>query len=499
MVRRSILRALTRLVARQQAFVRDDRQETKDMPDSQTDPALLPAHVLAADLAAGRRSSSGIVEACLARIDKHDETLASFVDVYADSARLAAEAADKAMRAGHRIGPLHGLPVAIKDIIEIEGKVTTGGAGIWRQRRSPMTATLVSRLIANGLIILGKLHTVEFALGGWGTNQTMGTPWNPWDAATPRTPGGSSSGAGVAVAACLVPWAVGTDTGGSIRLPSSWCGVTGLKATVGRVSRHGVLPLSPAFDSPGPMARCVEDVALLLDAMAGPDPRDPRTLHQPALDLGARTRRTLTGLRLAGMPAAERQFASAEVLAAYDRSLDVMADLGAEIVGVELPATFSDMVATMGVLMSADAYACLGPIVDDPALRLDEDVRPRILAGRQIPARDYILAERRRSAWKVAFAEMFCEVDALITPATASTALPLDKVDQTALPSIYTRYVNLLDLCALALPIGFSADGLPIGLQIACRGFDEATAVRIGRAFQAATDWHRRHPPCCRS
>src|ERR1700738_1843034 len=223
--------------------------------------------------------------------------------------RRRAEAAEKGIRAGHRIGPLHGIPIANKDLIEIEGRVTTGGSQVWRERRSAYTATLAQKLIAAGLIVIGKTHTVEFAMGGWGTNQHRGTPWNPWDPAVARTPGGSSSGSGVAVAAGFAPWAIGTDTGGSVRLPASWCGLSGLKTTIGRVSTYGILPLAPTLDTPGPMARSVEDAALLYSVMQGPDPLDPRTLSAPpqGVQIGdplAGLRRGVRGLRLARMPAA---------------------------------------------------------------------------------------------------------------------------------------------------------------------------------------------------
>jgi len=268
-----------------------------------------------------RLSPVDVVEAYLGRIEAHEPKLQAFVDIYAEDARLAAAGAEKAIRSGHAVGPLHGIPIALKDLIEIEGKTVTGGCEIWKTRKAARTATLARRLIAHGLIVLGKTHTVEFAMGGWGTNTRMGTPWNPWDPHRKRTPGGSSSGSGVAVAAGLAPWAVGTDTGGSVRLPASWCGITGLKTTVGRVSTYGVLPLSPTLDTPGPMTRSVEDAAQLYAAMQGSDPLDPRTERVPYTDPLPGLRRGLRGLRLARMPESERSFASAEVLAAYDSSL----------------------------------------------------------------------------------------------------------------------------------------------------------------------------------
>jgi aspartyl-tRNA(Asn)/glutamyl-tRNA(Gln) amidotransferase subunit A len=192
-----------------------------------------------------------------------------------------------------RVGPLHGIPIALKDLVELDGDIATGGSKAWSERRARRTATLVTRLLRAGMIVIGKTHTVEFALGGWGTNQHMGTPWNPWDRSTHRIPG-SSSGSGVAVAARQAPWAIGTDTGGSVRMPASYCGVTGLKTTIGRTSTCGVLPLSPTLDTPGPIARCAQDAALLFNPLQGPDPLDPRTRGiepadpMPALGRGVR-------------------------------------------------------------------------------------------------------------------------------------------------------------------------------------------------------------------
>ena len=242
-----------------------------------TELAFRPVHELAADVAARRLSPVDLIDAFLTRIEAQEPKLQAFVEVYAEDARRAARGADEMIRSGHAVGPLHGIPVALKDLIEIEGKGVTGGCEVWRQRKGTRTATLARRLIAQGMIVLGKTHTVEFAMGGWGTNSRLGTPWNPWDPKRRRTPGGSSSGSGVAVAAGLAPWAVGTDTGGSVRLPASWCGITALKTSVGRVSTYGVLPLSPTLDTPGPMTRTVEDAALMYAAMQGPDPLDPRT------------------------------------------------------------------------------------------------------------------------------------------------------------------------------------------------------------------------------
>ncbi|MGD9846564.1 MAG: amidase [Variibacter sp.] len=461
---------------------------------SQSDLTNLSAHELAAQIAARKLSPVDVVEAYLARIAQKEPKLHAYVEVDADDARLAAQGAEKAIRAGHAGGPLHGVPIALKDLIEIEGKVATGGTQAWRTRKARRTATLAKRLVAQGMIVLGKTHTVEFAMGGWGTNTVLGTPWNPWDLKRARTPGGSSSGSGVAVAAGLAPWAIGTDTGGSVRLPSSWCGITGLKTTIGRVSTYGVLPLSPTLDTPGPMARSVEDTALLYTVMQGADPLDPLTLGRPYSDPMPGLKRGVRGLRLARMPDAERAVSSAEVLAAYDAALEKLAQLGADIVKVDLPFGFADVAALNLRIMAAESYANLHALIDDEKAPLDPDVRPRIAAGRTISSRDYIEALHTREEMKQKFTAALDGIDALLTPTTMTTAVPLDEVDQTKAPAHYTRFGNFLDLCAVALPNGFDAGGLPTSLQIVCRAYDEATALRIGWAYQNATDWHQRRP-----
>ena len=465
------------------------------MPTTNADICYLPAHRLAGEIATRRLSPVEVIEAYLGRIEAHEPKLRAYADVYAAEARLAAEAADKAIRSGHAVGPLHGVPIALKDLIDLEGRITTGGSAVWRDRRSPVTATLAKRLIGAGMIVLGKTHTVEFAMGGWGTNQHMGTPWNPWDLEAARTPGGSSAGSGVSVSAGMAPWAIGTDTGGSVRLPAAWCGLSGLKTTIGRVSTYGILPLAPSLDTPGPMARSVEDAALLYGVMQGADPLDPRTLSAPpASDLGA-MRRGVRGLRLARMPAAEREGCAPEVLAAYDAALDLLARSGAEIVELGLPCRFADATTATGRIIGSEAYTLIGELIDDMALPIDEAVRPRIQLGRNITAREYLGALAERDRMKRDFLAALDGIDALLTPTTQTPAVRVESVDQSTTPAHFTRFVNLLELCALSIPNGFSATGLPLSLQIICRPYDEATALRIGWAYQQTTDWHERHPP----
>jgi aspartyl-tRNA(Asn)/glutamyl-tRNA(Gln) amidotransferase subunit A len=384
--------------------------------------------------------------------------------------------------------------VAVKDIVDIAGRVTTGGSKVWAERISPVTATLVQRMLAAGLIVLGKTHTVEFAMGSFGTNRHMGSPRNPWDSRVHRAPGGSSSGTAVAVAARLAPWGIGTDTGGSVRIPASWCGITGLKTTIGRVSCHGVLPLSTTLDTPGPLARSVEDAALLYNVLQGPDAHDPLTLRHPVDDPMPQLRRGVRGLRLARMPARERDACASDVLASYDAALEVLAELGASIVDVELPCTFSDMGAMVGRIIAAEGYTFVGAYVDDPAAPVDDDIRPRIRPGRDMLAREYLGTLREREAVKREFASALDGIDALLTPTTATVAPPVDRIDQSGTAAGFTRAANLLDACALAVPAGMSSEGLPTSLQIICRGYDEATALRIGWAYEQASDWHRAAP-----
>ncbi len=474
---------------------RANNHKATAMPDAPSSPAFLPVHALSQAIGAGRLSPVDLVDACLARIDRLEPRLQAFISLDPAAARLAAEAADKAIRANHRIGPLHGIPIAVKDLVEIEGQVAMGGTAAWRDRVAQQSATLLRKLVAAGMIVIGKTHTVEFAYGGWGTNQHLGTPWNPWDGTTHRAPGGSSSGSGVAVGARLAPCAIGTDTGGSVRIPAAWNGITGLKTTIGRISVHGVLPLSPTLDTPGPITRSVEDAAILLELLQGEDPHDRLTRgHRPA-DPMPTLRRGVKGLRLARMPDAERAGVDAAVLAAYDRSLHELAALGADIVDITLPLRFAAVGAVNGRIMSAEAYAALAALVDDPATPLDQAVRPRVRAGAAISSHDYLAALAERERLKAAYRAATADVDAVLTPTAMTAAVEVATIDQDTTPAMFTRWVNFLDLCALAVPNGQTADGLPTSLQIVCRGYDEAMALRIGWAYQAATGWQDRIPP----
>ncbi|MEO7726759.1 MAG: amidase [Burkholderiales bacterium] len=464
--------------------------------DDSTALAYAPMHVLAERMRSGALSASALVDCYLQRIRSHDEKLHAYVEVYAGQARAAADIADRAFKAGQARGLLYGIPIALKDLIEIDGKRTTGGSLFWRDRISTVTATVAQRLDAAGMITLGKTHMVEFAFGAWGTNSAMGTPWNPWDLQTARSPGGSSSGSGVAVAAGLAPAALGSDTGGSVRIPAALCGVVGLKTTVGRVSNHGTLNLAATLDTIGPMTRDVEDAALLFAALHGPDAHDAQTWPHPPVDVLSGLKTGITGLRFAVLPEAELGELDPEVANAFARALDVMRGLGARIDTLALPVAYKRLADLTGKIIAAEGYALHRAWIERDDLPFDVDVRDRIRWAKGLSAADYIdvMAERDQLCRRVD--HLLRDFAALLMPTTPLPPVALNAIDQGKAPmSLLTRPVNLLDLCALALPCGFTAAGLPLSLQIIGRAYDEARVLRIGWAYETATDWHLRRPP----
>jgi len=453
-----------------------------------------PIHVLAQHLRERATSASELVDSYLQRIRKHDAKLHAFADVHDTAARAAAERADRALAQGKPVGPLHGIPIAYKDLLHIEGTITRGGS-IGCDQHAKVTATAVERLTAAGMIGLGKTHMVECAFGSWGTNTKAGAPWNPWDMSVHRVPGGSSSGSGVAVAAGLAPAALGSDTGGSVRIPASLCGIVGLKTTVGRVSNHGVLMLSDTLDTLGPMTRDVEDAALIFDAMHGPDPLDPRTAAHARADVLSQLKSGIGGMRFAVLPAEALGDVDDAVERAFAGALDVLKGLGATVETVALPANYSALAEATGKIIAAEGYEKVQARVDANEPPMDEDVRLRLASGKKISAVEYIrvLAERRRVIAE--FNETLQKFDALLTPTTPLPAIPVSECDQRVAPmSRLTRAANLLDLCALAVPCGFDEIGLPLSLQIIGRAYDEARVLRIGWAYENATDWHTRRP-----
>lgn len=457
--------------------------------------AFAPIEVLAERMACGALSSRSLVETCLERIARLDGKLHAFVEVFETEALAAAEAADRARAAGRARGPLHGIPVAIKDLFDFAGSPSGCGSRALGASPARATASCVRRLEAAGMVVLGKTQMVELAFGGWGTNPVLGMPWNPWDPNVRRTPGGSSSGSAVAVAAGLVPAALGSDTGGSVRTPAAWCGIVGLKTSHGLIGRGGVMPLCPTHDSVGPLTRSVRDAALLLDCLAGPDPADPATDQAPALSAMAEIEAGLSGLRLAVLPEEELAATEPEVRGLFERALEELAALGARVARPALPSSIGDALSDAGEIMSREAFDHLGHLAVPDDSPLGPAVRARILHGREIDDCGYRrLLDRRRGA-QAAFLAALEGFDALLAPACHRTPVPLDDVDELVPPNLYGRFANYLDLASLAIPTGLTGNGLPAGLQVMVRRFADPLALRIGRAFERVRGGLVSRPP----
>lgn len=448
----------------------------------------------AAAIADGDLTSSALVDFQLKRIERLDPKLSSFVEVFADEARSVAYALDRMQQAGVRLGPLHGVTMAIKDLFDVEGRPLGAGSIAVPPRISTYTATVVDRLRAAGAVVLGKTQTVEFAFGGWGTNAVKGTPWNPWDMQTHRVPGGSSSGSAVAVAAGLACGGLGTDTGGSVRIPAGLCGLVGLKTTHGLISRHGLVELCPTHDTVGPLTRTVRDAALLLDVIAGPDPKDPQTMKAPVRSVLKHLEHDVQRVRIWVLPESERHSVESDVLTQYDRALSTLAGLGAQLVERELPQSLTESMRIAGSLMSAEGFATLGELFQQD-LTFDPHVRRRILAGRDIDAAQYIELLKMREKARLEMLDAMIGVDVCCMPTNAITAIPVSEVDEMSTPlSRFGRFVNLLDLCSVAVPAGLSGAGMPVSVQFVGRPWCEPLILRVAHAFEKAAQSARLVP-----
>jgi len=449
---------------------------------------------LATMLRAGKISSEELTREYLSRIDKADATLHAFVEVYQDEARAMARAADQARSSGLPLGPLHGLPVALKDLLDIDGRICTLGSRHYEARVATETAATVERLLAAGMVPLGKTHMTEFAFGGWGTNPLMGTPHNPWDLKVHRVPGGSSSGTGVAVAAGFAPVGIGSDTGGSVRIPSAFNGLTGLKVTHGRISLHGTGLLSWTLDTIGPMGRSVRDCALVLDALAAPDPRDPTTLSQP-LERFDRNPRAVRGMRIA-LPDASQlpSFTDTGVRDAWQAAAHTLESLGAHLVPVRLPDWYFELSVPAGRIIASECYTLHRDYVHDQQARLGPAVRDRILAATGFETGEYAQVLRTMAQRRAEFTRWFADFEAILLPSSAIPAIPVDEVDEASpIPGYLTRPGNYLGLCALSQPAGL-VRGLPVSIQLVGKPFDEHTVLSIGQAYESATTHHQQHP-----
>lgn len=457
-----------------------------------------------ARLIAGKQISPvEVVRACLDRIEALDGKLKAFITVTGEAALAVAKAAESAVMNGQPLGPLHGIPLGLKDLYATKGVRTTGGSKILADWVPAEDATVVTRLTAAGAIVLGKLNMHEFAYGPEGTNIHYGSPWNPWDPKTHRIPGGSSSGSGVAVAAALCAGALGSDTGGSIRIPASLCGITGIKPTYGRVSRAGVLPLAWSLDHVGPMTRSAADAALMLSAMAGYDPRDPTSSVLPVPDYSAALTGQVKGLRVGLLRRAFLEHADPAVRGGVEQAAKTLEGLGARVEEVELPSAIHAVGASFAILAS-EALTYHEEWMKSRAQDYAPDVRDRLRMGAFVAATQYLGAQRTRALLRNEVDGLLAARDVLLAPATPVVATPVGQnevtlngqtVDVRSTLTRLTRVFNLTGHPVASVPCGFTPGGLPIGMQIVGRPFDEATVLRAADAYQRATDWHSRRPP----
>jgi aspartyl-tRNA(Asn)/glutamyl-tRNA(Gln) amidotransferase subunit A len=459
------------------------------------DPAYLSIAEASALIRERKLSPLELTDACLGRIERLDGKLNAFITVTADEARKAARELGDEIAAGRNRGHLHGIPVGLKDIFDVAGVRTTAASPILADNVATSDSSVAIRLKKAGAVIVGKLNLHQFAFGATGRSSHFGPARNPWD--SERITGGSSSGSGAAVATGECIAAMGTDTGGSIRIPASLCGVTGLKPTFGRVSKAGLLPLSWSLDHAGPLTRTAEDAAIVLQAIAGHDPADVSSSAEPAPDYTAHLRDGVAGLRI-GVP--DNFFFDAlapEIEAGVRAAIGILEELGAHVEPVHLPLMEAIPAATNAIqLPEALAYhqKWMAERPDDYA----DDVRYRLELGAMFPAVAYVQAQRLReqavAAWRD---EVFSRVDIIAAASTQTAAFKLDGSDLSVTLSLIrlTNPLNLLGVPAISAPCGFTPDGLPFGLQLIGRWWDEATVLRTAHAYQQATDWHTRRPP----
>jgi aspartyl-tRNA(Asn)/glutamyl-tRNA(Gln) amidotransferase subunit A len=464
---------------------------------------------VAEELHSGLITPTELVQETLESIEERDGEIQAYITVMRDEALQAAEQAEREMRTGLYRGPLHGVPIAMKDIIAVKGVRTTAGSKVLAEYISPEDAAVVEQLRRAGAVIIGKTNTFEFAYGPYAPPTC-----NPWKHIC--TTGGSSGGSAAAVAAGMCFGAIGSDTGGSIRIPASCCGITGLKPTYGRVSCFGVIPLSWSLDHVGPMGRSAEDCAILFDAIAKYDPRDPNSVSGPPLSPGRSTTSlidggegrdplSLQGLRV-GIP--QEEFVAPldpEVRAAWRAVLRVLEEEGVELIDLELPRPTMDLYRTIQKPEATLAHIQNGwfPAHAD---EYGEIVRERLSEGQAIPTIDYLQALHERRLFSSNLRTLMQRVEVFVLPTTPVPAQPVELMAQEIeidgvkqnLTTAYLRLTmpfNLSGLPAISLPCGFTEDNLPLAVQIVGKAFEEATVLRIAHAYQQLTDWHRREAP----
>jgi aspartyl-tRNA(Asn)/glutamyl-tRNA(Gln) amidotransferase subunit A len=457
---------------------------------------------LAGQIRSGALSPVQLTEQLLARIKQLDGQLNAFRVVAQERALAEARAAEAALNRGHDLGLLHGVPYVAKDLFDVKGLPTSAGTHLLEGNVARADCTVVQRLSQAGMILLGKTNTVQFALGGVGINHDHGTPHNPWHL-TAHVPGGSSSGTAVAVAAGLAPMGLGSDTGGSVRVPAALCGTVGLKTTVGRISRAGVYPLSWALDSVGPLTRTVEDAAMVYQVLQGVDVKDGSTMEVPPHDVLQGYVDGVKGLRIAFGETVFFDDVDAEIEQAVREAGRVLQSLGAHVDSMAVPEAAEVRASEKRALMvPAEACVVNGKLLDDHFDELDPVVSHRMIAGRKLSAPDYIAQRRQWMVLRANVLHALRDVEALIVPTTMIPARPLEVCDASmdSYMEHHTKYLrntnigNVLNLCAVSVPCGITSQGLPIGLMIYAKPFQEELALRVAYAYEQATDWGKRHP-----
>jgi aspartyl-tRNA(Asn)/glutamyl-tRNA(Gln) amidotransferase subunit A len=454
----------------------------------------------ASDLLRRREVSPvNLVEACLSRIDQHDRAINAFITVTREQAMAAARAMESEIRRGRPRGPLHGIPIAIKDNIDTTGVLTTAGSGVFKDRVPTEDAEVVVRLKRAGAILLGKLNLHEFALGGTSAISHFGPVHNPW--AADRVAGGSSGGSAAAVAAEMCFGALGTDTGGSIRIPASLCGIVGFKPTYGRVSTRGVVPMAWTLDHVGPMCKTVQDAALMLSAIAGYDALDPTSADTPIEDYGRAIRMGTTKLRVGVARTPFFDDLNPEVAKAVEAAIDVVRKLTAAVADVELPPA-----GNIADVWNPEIYAYHTPWITKTPELYQAATRNLIQGAGKANAATYAQARHQVDVVRREIRKVFATVDLLITPTQRGVAQPITPQPAPAAGRggappgaggglINTAAFDIYGLPTISVPCGFSASGLPIGLQISGNHFAESTVLALAHAYEQATEWHKRRPP----
>jgi aspartyl-tRNA(Asn)/glutamyl-tRNA(Gln) amidotransferase subunit A len=483
---------------------------------------------LVRQLSAGEITSLELTRACLDRIQRHDGAVRGFLRVDPPAALAKAKDIDRRRKAGKPVGPLAGLPVAVKDVLCAQGEPTTCASRMLENFRPPYDATVVAKLKAADAVLIGRTNMDEFAMGGSNENSAFFPTHNPWDLA--RVPGGSSGGSAACVAARMAPLAVGTDTGGSIRAPAGLCGISGMKPTYGRVSRYGLVAFASSLDQIGPLGQTAEDCALLLQVLAGRDPSDSTSIDLPVPKYTETVRQPLDGLRLGLVREHFGEGLDAEVEAAVREAVRVYESLGAKVKQLSMPhskyavATYyiiapceasSNLARYDGVHYGyrTDERAMMADPVDNPLVRMyrrsrsegfGAEVKRRIMLGTYALSAGYYDAYYKKALQvrrliRQDFDRAFDEVDLIVGPVTPTPAFKIgERIDDPLamyLFDLYTVSTNLAGIAGMSIPCGFSTSGLPIGLHLQAPPFAEDRLLRGAHMFQQATDWHTKQPP----